>query len=276
LFVACNTVELQDLDIDVEYDLAEPEPIEESEPILHEEPLAVVYDIVEEILPYNYFYYEEIALPAFMVAIDPGHQGRGNYETEPNGPGSSTYKAKVATGTRGVVTGVLEYRLNLEVSLKLRDELKARGFDVYMVRETNDVNISNRERAIAASEAGADIFIRIHANGSGNRDVNGIMMLNSTANNPYIPHLYEESRALSEALLYEMLASTGARDLGIVEVDNMTGNNWSSVPVTIVEMGFMTNPREDELMQTYEYQLKLVDGIANGIEKFFAEQLRED
>jgi len=208
----------------------------------------------------------------FLIAIDPGHQARGDYTREPNGPGSSTYKARVSSGTRGIATGVPEYRFVLEMSLLLRDELTARGFDVFLIRETNDVNISNSERAIAASEAGADIFLRIHANGSANQDAHGIMTLTSSRNNPYIPHLYEESRALSEAILREMAAVTGARNLGVLVADNMTGNNWSSIPVTIIEMGFMTNPAEDELMQTEDYQRKLVQGMADGVERFFAER----
>lgn len=207
----------------------------------------------------------------FTVAIDPGHQARGNSQREPIGPGATEYKAKVAPGTRGVYTGVPEYRLVLDVSLRLRDELTARGFNVVMIRETNDVNISNRERAIMATEAGADIFVRVHANGSSNSNAHGIMTLSPSRNNPFIPDLYTKSRALSDHILLAMVSATGARNLGVLENDTMTGTNWSTVPVTIVELGFMTNPAEDRLMQTEEYQQKLVAGMANGIEAFFAE-----
>ena len=74
------------------------------------------------------------------------------------GPGASQTKAKVASGTTGRTTGVTEYQLNLDVALKLRDELEARGYEVYMIRETNDVDISNAERAQLAAESGSDIL----------------------------------------------------------------------------------------------------------------------
>ena len=234
----------------------------------------------EEPVEYAVYYYcdapPEIAEPTprpLMIAIDPGHQGRANYQHEQNGPGSSNTRARVATGTRGVSTGIPEHELNLEVSLMLRDELRARGYNVFMIRETADVDISNRQRALMAAKSGADIFVRIHANGNDSSAVHGIMMLSHSRNNPYVPHLYESSRLLSDLMLEAMVASTGARNMGVFEVDTMSGSNWSRIPVTIVEMGFMTNPHEDELMATYEYRTKLVNGMANGIDQFFASAL---
>ena len=210
-----------------------------------------------------------VVRPSIKVAIDAGHQQKGNNELEPTGPGSSESKPKVAAGTAGVSTKIPEYELTLEVSLKLKDELIARGYDVYMIRETNDVDISNRERAAMADEAGADIFVRIHANGSDNANDNGTLTISPTKNNPYIPHLYDDCHRLSELVLSEMIKVTDAKSNGIWETDTMSGINWSPMPVTIVEMGYMTNAAEDELMQTEAYQIKLVTGIANGIDLFF-------
>ena len=205
----------------------------------------------------------------YLIAIDAGHQAQGNSEKEPIGPGATESKAKVAGGTRGVVTGIPEYELTLQVSLKLRDALEEKGYQVLMIRETNDVNISNAERATVANEAGVNAFIRIHADGSESSSAAGMMTICQTPSNPYNGELYQQSRALADYILNQTAAATGGVKRNVWETDTMSGINWAKVPTTILEMGFMTNPSEDQQMASEDYQMKIVEGIVKGMDAFF-------
>ncbi len=139
-----------------------------------------------------------------------------------------------------------------------------------MTRTTHDVDISNVERAEIANNAGVDALVRIHANSSSNTDAHGIETLCMSSSNPYNADLYPASKKLSECLLVAMVERTGAKMRYVSEVDNMTGINWSKVPVSIVEMGYMSNTAEDKLMATEEYRRKLVVGIADGLDLYFS------
>ncbi len=206
-----------------------------------------------------------------VVCIDAGHQTKANLNKEPIGPGSKTKKYKVTGGTTGCSTHVPEYKLNLKIAKKLKKELVARGYKVVMVRTKNDVNISNVERAKIANEAKADVFIRIHANSSDSSKAKGALTCAPGDSNPFLSKkIRKKSQKLSKLVLKSFCKATGAKNCGVMYTNEMTGINWCTVPVTIMEMGFMSNASEDELMQTKSYQKKMVKGMADGIDKFLS------
>ena len=213
---------------------------------------------------------KEPLLSGLKIGIDPGHQKKGNKEKEAVTPGGSKKKAKVSSGTQGVLTRVPEYIVNLDVANLLKGQLEDQGAEVLMSRESHDVNIANIERAQMMNEWGADLVLRIHCNGSENKNTQGIGLYvrKTGAQN-------EESYAAAEALLPAMLEATGAEESGIFANDTYTGLNWSEVPCILVEMGYMSNPEEDELLSDPEYQNLLVQGMIQGIADYFERGLNE-
>ncbi len=200
----------------------------------------------------------------FVVVIDPGHQGKGSNKPEPIGPGSSTTKPSVTSGATGSVTKRPESLVNLEVSLKIQKALEARGVKVIMVRTSQNVNISNSERAAIANKAGADLLLRIHCDDVSNGSLNGLLTM-VPAKNKWTGPIVAPSAKAGKAIRSAALKSTGARDRGIVSTAEMTGFNWSKVPSVIVEMGLMSNAREDRLLSSASYQNKLATGISDGV-----------
>ena len=203
-------------------------------------------------------------LYGLRIGIDPGHQAQANYDKEPIAPGSSETKAKVASGTSGVRTGISEYVTDLEIALKLRDALEAEGCTVYMTREVNEIDISNLERAEMMNELGVDLVLRIHCDGATDKSANGIgMFVRQTSEKQ------AESEAAAKVLLEAMSEATGAKARGVFLRDTYTMNNWSVVPCILVEMGYMSNPDEDEKLNDPAYQVKLVQGMVEGIARYF-------
>ena len=252
----------------------EEKPANDEEPVEPENPVAEPELQIEQ---------PDLALAAEMrknrekklVVIDAGHQRYANTEREPVGPGAYETKIKVSGGTAGAASGKAEFELTLELSLKLQEYLEAKGYEVIQVRTSHDVHISNSERAAVANNSYADAFVRIHANGSADTSVNGAMTICQTPNNPYNGVLFEKSKALSEYVLDELTSATGCRKEYVWETDTMSGINWCQVPVTIVEVGYMSNREEDLKMSDPSYQEKICEGIANGIEKYLGDSISE-
>lgn len=203
-----------------------------------------------------------------LICIDPGHQEKGDKTLEEVAPGSSNKKPRVSQGATGVSTKKPEYILNLEASLILKEILVQKGYNVIMTRESHDVNISNSERAIFANENNADFVVRIHADSLDDSSKTGACVLIPSVNNKYTTAIYDLSKKGGE-YIGESMKSDGIKVNGIFEREDITGFNFSTVPVVIVEMGFLSNYSEDNMMSDVSYQRKIMESISNGLDKFF-------
>lgn len=203
-----------------------------------------------------------------LIAIDAGHQAHGNPEQETIAPSSGKTKAKVADGTSGVATGIAEYEFNLNFSQCLKRKLESAGYRVFMIRESNEVNLSNQERAAMANASGADVYLRIHANG-GPPSAKGIETYYPSKNNPDVGHLSDASLQLSELILSEMCASTGAKGRGAMARDDLTGTNFAQMPTSLIECGYMSNAEEDKNLNDPNYQDAMALGILRALDRYF-------
>ena len=138
-----------------------------------------------------------------------------------------------------------------------------------MIRETNDVSLSNKKRALMANESGAGILLRIQCNSADSQSANGALTMSPTSSNPYCKVIAADSQRLSECVVSTLCRRTGAKNRGVTQTDEMTGINWSKIPVTIVEMGFMSNPDEDQKLSDRHYQTMLAEGIADGVDRYY-------
>ena len=200
------------------------------------------------------------------IVVDPGHDLRANPATEPIGPGSKRRKIKDGGGTRGVATGTPEHAVNLRISLLLRDELQARGYCVVMTRtRSSGRSIGNVARARIANRANAALFVRVHADGSTDRSRNGTAMLYPALRRGWTDDVLPESKSAAGLLQRELVKALGSRDLGTVARSDLTGFNWSDVPVVLAEAGFLSNPTEDRRLNTRSYQRRVARGLAQGV-----------
>jgi N-acetylmuramoyl-L-alanine amidase len=204
-----------------------------------------------------------------VVVIDPGHDLRANLETEPIGPGSATRKIKDGGGTHGVVTGIREADLVLDVSLRLRTLLRRAGARVLMTRtRTAGASMGNVARARIANRARAALFLRVHADGAASSDARGTHTLVPALRAGWTDDVYRPSRRAAGLVQRELVRTLGFPDRGIQERSDFTGFNWADVPVILVELGFMTNPAEDRRLARSAVRDRAALGLCRGTLRF--------
>ena len=213
---------------------------------------------------------QSLPLKGYVICLDPGHGETSEYREEAVSPLSEEAKPAYVSGAEGV--NQTEEELNLAVAELVKERLEQRGATVLMTRTTHQAAVSNIERAEIANEANADLCIRIHADGAEDSSAHGVSTLVPAGDLLGTPEIVAPSREAAEYIQAALVQETGASDRGLVERTDLTGFNWSEVPVVLVEMGFLSNPEEDARMETQSYRNKLAKGMAEGAENWLLSQ----
>jgi N-acetylmuramoyl-L-alanine amidase len=140
-----------------------------------------------------------------------------------------------------------------------------------MTRTTNDVNLSNTERAQIANAARADLFVRLHADSSTDESLSGVSTLYPSSN-AWTKPIAETSVRAAHTIQTSLVKKTHAVDVGTAERGDLAGFNWSSVPAVLVGVGFPSNRVEDRLLVSPNYQDKVAEGLADGILTYLEDQ----
>ncbi|HHT64032.1 MAG: N-acetylmuramoyl-L-alanine amidase [Bacillota bacterium] len=184
------------------------------------------------------------------IVIDPGHasiQPGGWADPGAVGP-SNLYEKDVV----------------LDIGLKLSDILKAKGANVIMTR-TGNTTLTLGGRADVANKNRADIFVSIHANANTSRAIHGT----STYFYGGVAGQYEARQKLAKSIQSELVKTIQRRDIGVLQ-SPFAVLKYTKVPSVLVETAFISNYEEEKLLADPEFRQKVAQGIAQGIEKYFA------
>ena len=195
-----------------------------------------------------------------VIFLDPGHGGKD--------PGAQ-------------YLGLKEKDLNLQVSQQLKTKLESLGYKVIMSRSTDVFVDFVTERSKMSNETNADMFISIHFNATGHgldSGEDGIQtyMYQPTGNIPSVinkkwhdnPTRLKYSYKLGSYIHQSVLATTQAKDAGLL-AKSFAVLRETNKPAVLLELGYMDDSKESQKIRTKEYQQKLVDGIAQGIQQYY-------
>lgn len=202
------------------------------------------------------------------IVIDPGHSSTGTSGNEPVSPNSSTTKLKDGLGATGSYTNIPEHKTNMSVALLVKKELTSKGYNVILTKQDVAESKSNIERAQVGNKNNADLVVRIHADSAENSSISGASM-HVPANNEYTSSFYKISKSYGTTILNTYVDEIGIKNRGVIERNDLTGFNWSKVPVVLIEMGFLSNKEDDNFVSNTANHPKIAKAISDGIDKCF-------
>ncbi len=187
------------------------------------------------------------------IVIDPGHGGEDSGAIGPS--------------------GVTEKSITLRISKEVERLLKAAGAKVIMTR-TVDTEVSSKHRQATdidelqarcdvANKAKADIFISIHMDSFTSREASG-------TTGYYYTKGSTASKRLAGAIQANLVGQLRTTSRGI-KTCNFYVVKHTKMPATLIEVAFVSNPKEEKLLTSKKGVQKAAVGIVNGISEFFGE-----
>lgn len=168
----------------------------------------------------------------YVVFIDIGHGGKD--------PGASA-------------NGIVEKNYNLNIGLKIRDNLRNKGIEVVMNRDS-DIYVNYKDTAAMANSANPDAFVSLHSNAATSTSANGIETFYSK----------DMDIPLGNEIHNRLISNTGATDRKL-KWDTYYVTNRTTMPAVLVENGFVTNVAEATKMKEESYQNSIINSITDGI-----------
>ena len=201
--------------------------------------------------------------PRPVIAVDPGHP-------------SETAAGNV------VQNGTTEVQMAWQVALLLRDELRARGYDVVLTKQHETQLVTNRERAEVGNRANAALMVRLHCDASTDSgfalyypDRQGTVDGVTGPTEAVIARSREAAAAVHGGmapLLAARLKDGGVRGDSRTLVGSrqgaLTGSIFSRIPAVLVEMVTLSNPRDAEFIKDGDGRRLMARAIAEGVARY--------
>jgi len=170
-----------------------------------------------------------------LIVIDAGHGGKD--------PGAISY------------LGYHEKGVTLRIANKLAAILKARGYHVKMIRDS-DVYIDKYDRAEIANRISPDLFVSIHCDANEKRSIHGYSV--------WVSRSASQASRRTAALIETAMTKTGISSRGVREADYVVLAN-TKCPAVLVECGHVSNPKEAAQLYDGKYQDRIAAAVADGI-----------
>ncbi|WP_439743022.1 N-acetylmuramoyl-L-alanine amidase family protein [Bacillus pseudomycoides] len=180
----------------------------------------------------------EDTLSKKVIVIDPGHGG--------NDPGSIGSK------------GTKEKDITLKTAKNIQKKLEEKGMTVILTRE-DDTFVPLKNRVAIAQNKSADLFLSIHYDGFTTNDVKGVTTY-------YYKGLKEQ--ALAETIHEHLFKHIQAKNRGVKSGDYYVLRE-NQQPSILLELGYITNPEDEERMNSQQFQADVASGIVNGVIEYF-------